>query len=72
LSDLGHRDRGSVTGRRAVAGTTDNSTPTAVDDVAAIKEDAAPNQVVGNVLSNDQDAEALMALRRESGKIDWK
>jgi VCBS repeat-containing protein len=34
-----------------------NQAPTAVDDSAFIKEDASPNQVLGNVLANDQDAD---------------
>src|SRR5262245_10709181 len=34
-----------------------NQAPAAVDDSAFIKEDASPNQVLGNVLANDQDAD---------------
>jgi VCBS repeat-containing protein len=34
-----------------------NQAPDAVDDSAFIKEDTSPNQVLGNVLSNDQDAD---------------
>ena len=35
----------------AVGGTEENTPPTAVADAASVKEDTAPNPVVGNVLS---------------------
>ena len=38
-----------------IKGTTDNTKPVAYDDSAFIKEDASPNKVMGNVLTNDSD-----------------
>ena len=55
ISD-GHGGTSSATLTVTILGTTDNTPPTAFDDAVSIKEDTAPNPVVGNVLTNDQDA----------------
>ena len=59
ISD-GHGGTSSATLTVTIRGTTDtptNTPPTAVADAAAVKADTAPNPVVGNVLSNDEDAD---------------
>ena len=59
ISD-GHGGTSSAALTVTIQGTTDtpaNTPPTAVADSASIKEDTAPNPVVGNVLTNDQDAD---------------
>ena len=58
ISD-GHGGTSSATLMVTINGTTDtpaNTPPTAVADAVSVKEDAAPNPVVGSVLTNDQDA----------------
>ena len=57
ISD-GHGGTSSATLTVTILGTTapSNTPPTAFDDAVSIKEDTAPNPVVGNVLTNDQDA----------------
>ena len=56
ISD-GHGGTSNATLTVTIRGTTDNAGPIAVTDTVAIKEDTAPNPVVGNVLSNDEDAD---------------
>ena len=59
ISD-GHGGTSSATLTVTIRGTTDtpaNTPPTAFADAVSIKEDTAPNPVVGNVLTNDQDAD---------------
>ena len=55
ISD-GHGGTSSATLKVTIQGTTDNTAPTAFADTVSVKEDTAPNPVVGNVLTNDQDA----------------
>ena len=58
ISD-GHGGTSSATLTVTINGTTDtpaNTPPTAVADAVSIKENRAPNPVVGSVFTNDQDA----------------
>ncbi len=48
---------GSATATAAITIAAVNDTPVAVDDTAAIAEDAAPNTVTGDVLANDSDVD---------------
>ena len=60
ISD-GHGGTSNATLTVTIRGTTDtpaNTPPTAFADAVSVKEDRAPNPVVGNVLTNDQDAMA--------------
>lgn len=52
----GHGGTASSTLTVRIDGTTDNQAPTAIADTNTVKEDAAPNTVSGNVLTNDSDA----------------
>ena len=56
ISD-GHGGTSSAALTVTIHGTTDNAGPIAIADAAAIKEDTAPNPVIGNVLTNDQDTD---------------
>ncbi|WP_243395869.1 beta strand repeat-containing protein [Sphingomonas oleivorans] len=53
---------GSTTSTLNLTITGANDAPVAVADAAAITEDAAPNSVAGNVLSNDSDPDAGTVL----------
>ena len=58
ISD-GHGGTSSAALTVTIHGTTDTTPapPIAIADAAAIKEDTAPNPVIGNVLTNDQDTD---------------
>ena len=67
ISD-GHGGTSSAALTVTIRGTTDtpaNTPPTAFADAVSIKEDTAPNPVVGNVLANDQDADGDTADRHQ-------
>lgn len=53
----GHGGTASETLTVTINGTTDNSPPVAIADTNTVKEDTAPNQISGNVLTNDSDAD---------------
>ncbi len=53
-----------------INGTTDNQAPVADDDVDSVKEDTAPNPIVGNVLSNDSDADGDILTVTNAGTFD--
>jgi len=54
----GHGGTASATLTITINGTTDNGVPVATADVNTVKEDAAPNPISGNVLTNDSDPDA--------------
>jgi VCBS repeat-containing protein len=56
ISD-GHGGTDSAKLTITINGSTDNRPPVACADTNTIKEDAVPNKVTGNVLSNDSDAD---------------
>ena len=72
ISD-GHGGTSSAALTVTIHGTTDtpaNTPPTAFADAVSIKEDTAPNPVVGNVLTNDQDADGDTLTVTNAGTFD--
>ena len=52
-----------------INGTTDNSAPSAYADGNIVKEDATPNPVTGNVLTNDADADGNILAVTNPGTV---
>jgi LPXTG-motif cell wall-anchored protein len=65
----GHGGTASTTLTIRVNGTTDNTPPIALADTNTVKEDAAPNPVTGNVLTNDSDPDGNTLAVANAGTV---